>query len=139
MCLFVSFNVFVFGTCVYDNMCCVCVCIDKKEEEEETKKEEEVVVEEMDIEEPDEPPRPSLLDRAITGFQEGVWPKMRFLFTFKIDRDGRVGTFLRVFGCVMAFLSCFTITYQVTTLPHYIAKHTHTHTPTHPHTHTLDA
>ena len=82
----------------------------KKEEEKE---EEMVVVEEMEVEEPDEPPRPSLLDRAITKFQEEVWPKIRFLFTFKIDRDGRVGIFLRVFGCIMAFLSCFTITYQV--------------------------
>ena len=94
----------------------MCVAVDNNESEggkkEEEKEEEVVVVEEMEVEEPDEPPRPSLLDRAITKFQE-VWPKIRFLFTFKIDRDGRVGIFLRVFGCIMAFLSCFTITYQV--------------------------
>ena len=95
----------------------LCVTVDTKEseggKEEEEKEEEVVVVEEMEVEEPDEPPRPSLLDRAITKFQEEAWPKIRFLFTFKIDRDGRVGIFLRVFGCIMAFLSCFTITYQV--------------------------
>ena len=100
---------------------CVCVSIDKKEEEggkkeeeePKEKKEEVVVVEEMEIEEPDELPRPSPLHQAITRFREEVWPKTSFLFTFTINRDGRVGTFLRVFGCIMAFLSCFTITYQV--------------------------
>lgn len=105
----------------YHQCLCVCVSIDKKEgegvkkEEEEPKEKEEevVVVEEMEIEEPDEPPRPSPLHQAITRFQEEVWPKISFLFTFTINRDGRVGTFLRVFGCIMAFLSCFTITYQV--------------------------
>ena len=92
----------------------------KKEDEGSQKKEEEkVVVEEMDIEEPEQPPRPSLLDRAITTFRERVWPRTSFLFTFKISRDGPVGAFLRVFGCVMAFLSCFTITYQV-----YLMLHT---------------
>ena len=65
------------------------------------------------MEEPGEPPRPSVFSRAVTRFQEGVWPKISWLFTFKIERDGHVGTFLRVFGCIAAFLSCFTITYQV--------------------------
>ena len=105
------------------NNSCVCACAGKKEgegakeEEEETQKKEEevekVVVEEMEIEEPEQPPRPSLLDRAISTFRERVWPRVRFLFTFKIARDGRAGAFLRVFGCIMTFLSCFTITYQV--------------------------
>lgn len=95
---------------------CMCVYIHKKEEkkaEADDKKEEEVVVEEMEIEEPSEPPRPSALSRVMTHIQEEVWPKSRWLFTFKIDRDGPVGIFLRLFGCLMAFLSCFTITYQV--------------------------
>ena len=84
-----------------------CACAGKKEgegakeeEEEPQKKEEEgeekVVVEEMEIEEPEQPPRPSLLDRAISTFRERVWPRVRFLFTFKIARDGRAGAFLAV-------------------------------------------
>lgn len=76
-------------------------------------KKEEVVMEQMEIEEPSEPPRPSALSRVMTHLQEKVWPKSKWLFTFKIDRDGPVGIFLCLFGCLMAFLSCFTITYQV--------------------------
>ena len=92
---------------------------EKKKEEKKKEEAEVVVVEEMEIEEPEEPPRPSVLKRALEAFREKVWPKISWMFLFKIDRDGHVGTFLRVFGCIMAFLSCFTITYQV---------HTHTHT-----------
>lgn len=93
----------------------LCLYIQKEEKKTEAddKKEEEVVIEEMEIEEPSEPPRPSALSRMMTRFQEEVWPKSKWLFTFKIDRDGPVGIFLRLFGCLMAFLSCFTITYQV--------------------------
>ena len=107
-----------------------CVCVEKseggdsEEKKEEPKKEKEaetVVVEELEIEEPDEPPRPSALKQALMRFQEEVWPKISWLFIFKIHCEGNVGTFLRLFGCIMVFLSCFTITYQVNT-------HTHTHT-----------
>ena len=101
-------------------------CVGKEgeggEKEEEAKKEEEKVeVEELEMEEPAEPPRPSLLTRALTRFQDDVWPKISWMFIFKINRDGRVGTFLRVFGCLAAFLSCFTITYQVIQRHVYIA------------------
>ena len=108
-----------------------CICVEKSEggDSEETKEEpkkekeaEAVVVEELEIEEPDEPPRPSALKQALMRFQEEVWPKISWLFIFKIHCEGNVGTFLRLFGCIMVFLSCFTITYQVNT-------HTHTHTP----------
>ena len=102
-----------------------------KEEEKKTegddKKEEEVVMEEMEIEEPSEPP-PSALSRLMTHLQEKVWPKSKWLFTFKIDRDGPVGIFLRLFGCLMAFLSCFTITYQVLKYLYAIVFYFLTHT-----------
>ena len=95
----------------------VCVCAGKKEGESSQKKdqgEEAVVeVEQLEIEEPGEPPRPPVLSRALAWLRNEVWPKTRWLFIFTIERDGRVGTFLRVFGTLMAFLSCFTITYQV--------------------------
>lgn len=97
---------------------------EEEEEEEDQKKTEDqevVVVEEMVIEEECEPPRPSLLKRAMTSFRK----KIAILFVFTINRERRVGLFLRVLGSVLAFLSCFTITYQVCLLLiHLVATYT---------------
>ena len=110
---------------------CVCVCAGKKEGESSQKKdqgEEAVVeVEQLEIEEPGEPPRPPVLSRALAWLRDEVWPKTRWLFIFTIERDGRVGIFLRVFGTLMAFLSCFTITYQVLSLCTSTPQHTDIH------------
>ena len=45
---------------------------------------------------------------------ERLWhPFFAALAEFIIVQDGIIGTFLRQFGCIMVFLSTFTILYQV--------------------------
>ena len=89
------------------------MCTDKKEEKEEEGKKE---MEELEMEETDEPRRPSPLSRMLTSFRERVWPKIQVVFTFTVTRESWLGIFLHLFGCVMAYLSAFTITYQVHTV-----------------------
>ena len=46
-------------------------------------------------------------------FKSKVWPTTRKLLTFTIKKEGVLGTVLHLLGCLMAFLSAFTISYQV--------------------------
>ena len=42
-----------------------------------------------------------------------VWPPVKKLLTFTIKKEGVLGTVLHLLGCLMAYLSAFTISYQV--------------------------
>ena len=44
-----------------------------------------------------------------------VWPPLKKLLTFTVKKEGVLGTMLHLLGCLMAYLSAFTITYQVCT------------------------
>lgn len=42
-----------------------------------------------------------------------LWPPMKKLLTFTVKKDSIPGTVLHLLGCLMAYLSAFTISYQV--------------------------
>ena len=42
-----------------------------------------------------------------------IWPPVKKLLTFTIKKEGVLGTVLHLLGCLMAYLSAFTISYQV--------------------------
>ena len=44
-----------------------------------------------------------------------VWPPLKKMLTFTVMKEGVLGTALHLLGCLMAYLSAFTITYQVRT------------------------
>lgn len=44
-----------------------------------------------------------------------VWPPLKKLLTFTVKKEGVLGTVLHLLGCLMAYLSAFTVTYQVCT------------------------
>ena len=83
-----------------------------KKEEQKGKKEEKEEESKVEAEEPEQPPttRQSAISRLLSRLWEGNW---KTILIFTIDRDSKVGIFLRLFGVLLAFVSSFTISYQV--------------------------
>ena len=46
-------------------------------------------------------------------FLQSVWPTLRWCLTFTIPNKGIFGTVFQLLGCLLAYLSAFTISYQV--------------------------
>ena len=71
-------------------------------------------------EEIEEEPEPSCLTECWHHCAEEmatvVWPKLRPLFVFTISPVGKFGTLFSYVGCLLAYFSFFTISYQVTTV-----------------------
>jgi len=42
-----------------------------------------------------------------------VWPTLRKALTFTVSKEGVFGNVLNLLGCLMAYFSAFTISYQV--------------------------
>ena len=60
-----------------------------------------------------EPARPGCGKVCGDWCKTKVWPPLKKALTFTIKKDGVLGTALHLLGCLMAFLSAFTISYQV--------------------------
>ncbi len=65
----------------------------------------------------DEEPEPSCcsdcMHSCYDSLKSVVWPKLQPFVVFTISPVGKFGTFYSYVGCLMAFFSFFTITYQV--------------------------
>ena len=69
-----------------------------------------------------EPARPGCGKVCGDWCKTKVWPPLKKALTFTIKKDGVLGTALHLLGCLMAFLSAFTISYQVCTI-YLITEH----------------
>ena len=56
---------------------------------------------------------PTCLTTCWMKFLQSVWPTLRWCLTFTIPNKGIFGTVFQLLGCLLAYLSAFTISYQV--------------------------
>ena len=59
------------------------------------------------------PVKPGCVKQCGKWCKTKLWPPMKKLLTFTIKKDSIPGTILHLLGCLMAYLSAFTISYQV--------------------------
>ena len=65
----------------------------------------------------DEEQRPTLLQECLeycrTEMKETIWPALKPFLTFTISPVGKFGVLYSYVGCLLAYFSAFTISYQV--------------------------